>query len=151
MSATVIIQEDPNTGELVLPFTEQMMQAAGLKLGDNVEWIDNGNGSWSIVKIPEEISQEKEWVLVDVVQQFHMQYMVQVPKGKAEWALDTVTMHEAKEFSQRDMGEIIMGHRVISEEDAMQLCEEQNNYCRSWSNQQLMNAFFTKDGEKVEL
>jgi hypothetical protein len=147
MKTTVIIQEDTETGELVLPFTNEMMEAAGLKIGDTIRWVDNENGSWSIVKVPE----EKEWVLVDVVQQFHMQYMVQVPKGKAEWALDTVTMKEAKEFSQRDMGEVIMGHRVMTEEDALQLCEEQNTYCRSWTNEQLLNAFFTKDGEKVEL
>jgi hypothetical protein len=147
MKTTVIIQEDLETGDLILPLNEEMMEAAGLKIGDTIQWVDNGNGSWSIIKAPE----EKEWVLVDVVQQFHMQYMVQVPKGKAEWALDTVTMKEAKEFSQRDMGEVIMGHRVMTEEDALQLCEEQNKYCRSWSNEQLLNAFFTKDGEKVEL
>lgn len=147
MSTIVNIEQDPDTGELILPLSNELMQAAGFSIGDTVQWVDNENGSWSIIKVP----QEKQWVLVDVVQQFHMQYMIEVPKGKAEWALDTVTMHEAKEFSQRDMGEIIMGHRVISEEDALQLCEEQNTYCRSWTNEQLLNAFFTKDGEKVEL
>ena len=43
---------------------------------------------------------ETEWVLVECVSTFRMRYMVEVPKDKSEYALDTVTMNEAKEFSQ---------------------------------------------------
>ena len=91
------------------------------------------------------------WVLVEAVQQFRMRYMVQVPASNPEWALDTVTMQEAKEFSQENMGETIVSHRVISEEEAFELCDKDNDYTRSWNREQKMRAFFTKDGEKVEL
>ena len=93
---------------------------------------------------------EFEWVLVEAVDTFRMRYMVQVPKGKDLYALDTVTNHEAKEFSQEHIDEIIVSHRVISEEEALKLCEEDNEYARSWNNEKKIEAFFTKDGEKTQ-
>ena len=93
---------------------------------------------------------EFEWVLVEAVDTFRMRYMVQVPKGKDLYALDTVTNHEAKEFSQEHIDEIIVSHRVISEEEALKLCEEDNEYARSWNNEKKIEAFFTKDGEKAQ-
>jgi hypothetical protein len=93
---------------------------------------------------------EFEWVLVEAVDTFRMRYMVQVPKGKDLYALDTVTNHEAKEFSQEHIDEIIVSHRVISEEEALKLCEEDNEYARSWNNEKKIEAFFTKDREKAE-
>lgn len=93
----------------------------------------------------------KEWVLVDCVSTFRIRYMVQVPVGKKEWALDTVVMHEAKEFSQEHLGEQIVSHRVVSLEEGLVVCDEDNAYCQAWTDEQKENAFFTRDGEKVEL
>ena len=104
------------------------------------------DGSWLLRK--KEISQEKEWVLVECISTFRERYMVEVPKGKADWALDTVTMNEAKEFSQKHLGETIVSHRVISEEDALKLCDTENDYAKNWNKEMKMNAFFTKEGEK---
>lgn len=86
---------------------------------------------------------KKEWVLVECIQSYRMRYMVEVPEGKAEWALDTVSMNEAKEFSQQDIGETIVSHRVISEEEALQLCDVDNHYAKSWSNEIKIKSFFT--------
>jgi hypothetical protein len=47
---TVILEEDPETGELVLPFNDEMLQELGWKEGDTLEWLDNKDGSWSLVK-----------------------------------------------------------------------------------------------------
>ncbi len=47
---TVTLEEDPNTGDLLLPFTDEILQEAGWKEGDTLEWIDNQDGSWSLVK-----------------------------------------------------------------------------------------------------
>ena len=49
-SWTVTLEEDPDTGELILPFNEEILKEAGWKEGDVLEWIDNKNGSWSLVK-----------------------------------------------------------------------------------------------------
>jgi hypothetical protein len=97
------------------------------------------------------MSEKKEWVLVDCVSTFRMRYLVEVPEGKKEWALDTVVMHEAKEFSQEHIGEQIVSHRVVTKEEALAICDEDNNYCASWNDEQKEKAFFTHEGEKVEL
>lgn len=141
---TLEVQEDEEGMFVVFP--DNVMEQLGWKEGDSIDWKDNGDGSWSLSK-----KQEMEWVMVEAVQQFRMRYMVQVPKGKAEWALDVVTMKEAKEFSQQDMGETIVSHRVVTEEEAIEICDIDNDYCKPWSKQHKINSFFTKDGEKVEL
>ena len=90
---------------------------------------------------------EKVWVMVEAISQFRMRYMVEAPADHPEYALDDVTMHTAKEFSQEWLGEVISSHRVMSQEDALQLCEEDNSYCSTWKDEQLIDAFFTKEGE----
>jgi hypothetical protein len=47
---TITLDEDPETGDLILPFTDEILQEAGWKEGDVIEWIDNKDGSWSLVK-----------------------------------------------------------------------------------------------------
>jgi hypothetical protein len=90
---------------------------------------------------------KKEWVLVECIQSYRMRYMVEVPEGKSEWALDTVCLHQAKEFSQQDIGETIVSHRVISEEDALKLCDVDNAYAKSWSDELKIQSFFTKESD----
>jgi hypothetical protein len=51
---TITLDEDPETGELILPFTDEILQEAGWKEGDVLEWIDNKDGSWSLVKQQDE-------------------------------------------------------------------------------------------------
>ena len=47
---TITLEEDPETGEIILPFPEDLLEQAGWKEGDTLEWTDNGDGSWSITK-----------------------------------------------------------------------------------------------------
>jgi hypothetical protein len=49
-SWTVTLEQDPETGELVMPFSEDMLARVGWKEGDVLEWKDNKNGSWSLTK-----------------------------------------------------------------------------------------------------
>jgi hypothetical protein len=51
---TITLEEDPETGDLIIPFTDEILQEAGWKEGDTIEWIDNKNGSWSLVKKQDE-------------------------------------------------------------------------------------------------
>ena len=69
--------------------------------------------------------------------------MVETPKHKDLWALDTVTMNQAKEFSQAHIGEQIITHRVVSEAEALQLCDKDNKYAQAWGNNQKLDTFFT--------
>lgn len=85
-----------------------------------------------------------EWVLVEAVSMFRMRYMVEVPMGKSEYALDTVVMQEAKEFSQKFLDETIVSHHVMSKEEALKLCDTDNDYCKSWGVANKEKNFFTE-------
>ena len=140
MKQIVTIQEDEN-GELILPLGDDVCEELGWKIGDTLDWKDNGDGSWTITK--KETEKETELVLVECVSTFRMRYMVEVPKGKAEWALDTVTMNEAKEFSQVHIGEQIVSHRVVSKEEALALSDTDNDYGKTWPEELKVKNFFT--------
>lgn len=146
-SWTLDVKYDDKSGDTYLQLPDDMMREAGWNLGDDIEWIDNNDGTWTMKKI--EKDNEKEWVLVECVSQFRQRYMCQVPKGKAEWALDTVTLNEAKEFSQEHLGETIVSHRVIPFMEALELCDVDNEYCSKWNVEKKVEVFFTKDGEKA--
>jgi hypothetical protein len=47
---TIIVEEDKETGELMLPFSDEMLAEVGWAEGDVLEWIDNKNGSWTLRK-----------------------------------------------------------------------------------------------------
>ena len=148
MSYLVTIEKDPETGDLILPLPEKLMEETGWKTGDTLDWKDNGDGTFSMTK---QKTEETEWVLVEAISQFRERYMVEVPKGKAEWALDTVTLNQAQEFSQEHLGEVIVSHRVVSFDEAMKLCDKDNHYCSAWSDEKKVDAFFTKDGVTYDL
>ena len=95
-------------------------------------------------------NKETQWVLVDCVSTFRKRYMVEVPIGvddygndKTLWALDTVTMEEAKEFSQEYLGDQIVSHRVVTYDEALTLCDKDNDYTVSWDTDTKVKNFFT--------
>lgn len=143
---TLEVQESP-TGDQFIEFPPEALEQVGWKDGDTIEWTDLGNGSWSLKKK----EPEKVWVMVEALQTFRMRYMVEVPATNPEWALDTVTCNQAKEFSQLALPEVISSHRVMTEEEALAMCDIDNDYTKSWNKEQKMKAFFTKDGEEVSL
>jgi len=99
------------------------------------------------------VSDEKtEWVLVDTISTFRNRYVIEVPVGKKEWALDSVTMQEAKEFSQKYLDETIVSERVISEVDGLKLFDEDNDYLSTWDSAKKKEIGFTSiaDLEKQE-
>jgi len=84
----------------------------------------------------EEEDMKTELVLVECISTFRERYVVEVPHGKKEWALDTVTMNETVEFSQEHLGETIVSHRVIDEAEFNRLHEEDNDYLKNWTSDQ---------------
>lgn len=94
---------------------------------------------------------ETVWVKVDVIAQYRVSYMIETPKDHPEYALDDVTMETAKEFSQDWLGETIFGHRVVSEAEALEICDKENTYLKSWSTEDKIKCLFTKHGEVREV
>ena len=125
----VELEQDEN-GDLILPLGDELCSELGWKVGDTIQWTDNGDGSWSMKKM------EKELVLVECVSTFRMRYVIEVPAGKKEWAMDTVVMNEAEELSQEHLGEQIVSHRVISEDEYLRIFDEDNDYLKSWDDNQ---------------
>ena len=132
-------------GEKFIELNDEILEQSGFKIGDNLEWADRGDGSWSLKK-----KEEKTWALVEAVHTFRMRYMVEVPAEHPEYSLDTVTMDAAKEFSQEFIGQQIMSHRVVTEEEALKLCDVDNYYCAKWDNQKKIETFFTEEGFERE-
>jgi hypothetical protein len=145
---TAVVQENQD-GELFIELSDEVMEKAGFKIGDDVRWVDNGDGSWSIVK-QEKPKVKTEYVLVEAVSTFRMRYVVEVPVGKSPWALDTVTMEEAKEFSQQHLGETIVSHRVIDRDEVIRLCDEDNDYMQSKSDDDKFKIFVTSAQEHLD-
>lgn len=134
---TLEVQQHEN-GDYFIEFPDEVLEGAGWETGDTIEWIDNKDGSWTLKK------RETQLVLVECVSQFRQRYVVEVPTGKAEWALDTVVMNEAEEFSQEHLGETIVSHRVITRDEVLSLCNKDNAYCSSWTDEKKFETFVTE-------
>jgi bifunctional DNA-binding transcriptional regulator/antitoxin component of YhaV-PrlF toxin-antitoxin module len=44
------VEEDPETGDGILTFPEDLLEESGWKEGDQILWTDNGDGSWTLTK-----------------------------------------------------------------------------------------------------
>ena len=47
---TITLEEDPETGDLILPLPQELLDDAGWGEGDVLNWRDNKDGSWSLTK-----------------------------------------------------------------------------------------------------
>ena len=47
---TVQVEEDPETGDLVLPLPEEMLSRLGWNIGDDLNW-EKVNENWTLKKI----------------------------------------------------------------------------------------------------
>lgn len=133
-SHVVTLAEDEN-GDLILPLSAEILAAVGWVEGDTITWGDNGDGTFSLTK-----SEETEIVLVECVSTFRMRYLVEVPKGKADWALDTVTMNEAEEFSQTHLGEQIVSSRVVTVDEAIDMFDAEHPEFAHWADDRKLAA-----------
>lgn len=141
---TVKIEQDVN-GDLILPLGEDTCNELGWEVGDTIFWEDNGDGSFVLSKKP-----KTKIVLVDCVSSFRMRYAVEVPADAPdEWALDTVVCGEAEEFSQEHIGEDIVSHRVIDQEEFLRVYRQDNPYVNGkygdpWSDEVCLRNGLTK-------
>ena len=57
-SSTLEIQEDPVTGEQYIELPQGWLEQLGWKEGDDLEWIELENGSWSVKKVEKDEDKE---------------------------------------------------------------------------------------------
>jgi hypothetical protein len=53
------VDEDPETGDAIIIFPEDFLEATGWKEGDNLKWTDLGNNSWQLKKQEYDVSEEE--------------------------------------------------------------------------------------------
>jgi len=52
------VEEDDPSGTYYITFPDDLLEASNLKEGDQVEWIDQGDGSFKLIKIVDEVEDE---------------------------------------------------------------------------------------------
>jgi hypothetical protein len=83
----------------------------------------------------------KKLVLVDCISQHRIRYVVEV--NDIDDALDEVVANECnadfEEFSQEHLGQVIVSHREITEEEYLKIYDQDNDYLKSWTPEQKLN------------
>jgi bifunctional DNA-binding transcriptional regulator/antitoxin component of YhaV-PrlF toxin-antitoxin module len=51
---TITTEEDPETGDIIIPLPPDLLAKVGWQEGDTLEWIDNDDGTWSIEKVKDD-------------------------------------------------------------------------------------------------
>lgn len=59
-SWTVNVELDSETGELILPLPQELLEGKGWVEGDELEWIDNRDGSWTLEKVEKDAQEGQE-------------------------------------------------------------------------------------------
>jgi len=47
----ITVEQDPETGELILPLPPELIELQGWKEGDELDWIDSGDGTYTLQKV----------------------------------------------------------------------------------------------------
>ena len=136
MDKTVTVTLKTNEdGDVIMPLPDDVIDGTGWQLGDKILFEKTENGSVVMKKF------ETELVLVETISMFRMRYVVEVPKGKKEYATDTVITGkdtdnlEIVELSQEHLDEVVSSTRVIDKEEYLRVFNEDNDYLRSWSDE----------------
>ena len=54
MTHTVILEQDPETGDLIMPLSDEILAQAGWVPGDTLDWQVQDNGSIIVSKVENE-------------------------------------------------------------------------------------------------
>jgi len=47
---TIVLDTDPESGDLIMPIPDELMDKMNWQIGDTVIWKDNQDGTWSLSK-----------------------------------------------------------------------------------------------------
>lgn len=106
-------------GEYIIELPDDLLEYADLKVGDQIDWIDNKDGSFTLSKV-KEVN-----VLVETIQQYRMRYVIKCPVDNPQYALDTIYSGEHDdELTQKDLGQVVVSYRVVTSEEIDSIKEE---------------------------
>lgn len=88
------------------------------------------------------MSENKDYVVVTTISQFRHRYVMHkddlqklnpdAPVKLVEWACDAVVAEEVEEFSQRFFGETIIDATTATEDEMLELFDQDNEHMRRW-------------------
>ncbi len=154
---TIPVELDSH-GDAFITLPDDVIKATGLTVGDDVDWSDNGDGTWTLTKrevpeVPEvpEVNQapEREYVLIETLLTYRLRYVVEVPVGQDEHIIPSLELSELKEFSQRPLEEQISSYRTISNENVISLCDGDNGPYFDWTDEKKLEIF-TNSWEELD-
>lgn len=95
---------------------------------------------------------DERYVVVTCISSFRERYCIPVSELQKlnedkvmsteeaiEWAQDSVTMEEVREFSQHWLGETILDTFVLDKERMLALFDRDNDYLKNWTEEQKLN------------
>jgi hypothetical protein len=89
----------------------------------------------------------KKLVLVDCLSQFRIRYAIEV-EDDIDRALDIVNDQKVEEMSQEYLGEMTTSYREITEEEYLHIFDKDNDYLRSWSDEQKKKLIYRINSEE---
>ena len=94
----------------------------------------------------------KKLVMVDCISQFRIRFAVEV-EDNIDHALDEVHMREGDidnfhEFSQEHLGLMTISHREINKEEYLKMFDKDNDYLKSWTEDQKLRFINSIDYNK---
>jgi hypothetical protein len=121
-------------GEYYIELNDKILEGSGFKIGDQLEWEDNKDGSFSLKKQV----QEPIW-LVDMSTKFVNRYAVRA-KSAAEAEQKVIVGCNSdikfKEFSQEWIGSDVVACSQVAEDEYLEQFNHDNDYLKYWSNEQ---------------
>jgi hypothetical protein len=58
-SSTLVVQEDPETGDLFIELPQRLLKQLGWNEGDDLQWIQDANGNWTVKKVEEDEAEDE--------------------------------------------------------------------------------------------
>ena len=146
---TAKVVKDPETGDSLLEFDQKFVEEQDWRVGDTVKW-NITDKEVTMTNVDAIARKETDYYLVETISIFRMRYVVKAKS--AEHASDEVVMNssntEFKQFSQHHIDEPISSTRKMTREEVLELCNQDNDYLTSWSDEQkLKNLTNTIDYE----
>lgn len=90
------------------------------------------------------------YAVLTAVSTFRMRYVIPMKEGETSFNLrDGVTCEEFDEFSQQHLGETIVDHEELSEEEMLVLFDRDNDYLRSWTREKKIEWVHKLRGENM--
>ena len=98
-----------------------------------------------------------KYVMVDTISMFRMRYVVEVPDDVGEetctpeeYAKDSVTCGDVREFSQEYLDEVISSCREVTKEEAVAQWRQDNGSFSSWSDDLITKSAITEVGFDID-